>query len=284
MLDRRHLHRVPRPATEAVFSDDGDDDGPTAEELALLPLCALPAYRAVRTLDLPVRAEGPPCAVVLNAHTGAGACAVQLLASRGARVLAQVPDTAGADGEPDVELEARPYTFGAADVLAGGPVGMLTALAEAHEKVHAVIDTIGGRDVWDAARALLAATGPGGQFATLVGDAPARPLPRVKDHFRAGMRSLGGGKDERAPRGAAGVGYAWVVAGADIDAAGQDVRDALAALVPLVVSGALRPCAHGRGAGWEQGASVPFEAASEAFVPARCAFADGGTVVVKLLD
>ncbi|KAF9526296.1 hypothetical protein CPB83DRAFT_908550 [Crepidotus variabilis] len=87
----------------------------TLEELALLPLCGLPAYRAVRTfqyafsspasglisprdtadydqaLNQAHRSDRRPRALVLRGHDGAGAMAVQMLVKRGWRVSVHVP-------------------------------------------------------------------------------------------------------------------------------------------------------------------------------------------------
>ena len=80
----------------------------TIEELALLPLCALPAHRAIRTCqDVLSPGKARPNAddgrtrklhaLVLQGHDGAGALAVQMLARRGVNVSVQVPDGAARD-------------------------------------------------------------------------------------------------------------------------------------------------------------------------------------------
>ncbi|KAI0092524.1 hypothetical protein BDY19DRAFT_490111 [Irpex rosettiformis] len=80
----------------------------TIEELALLPLCALPAHRAIRTCQdvlspskLRPNADEVPTkkfhALVLQGHDGIGALAVQMLARRGVSVIVQVPDGAARD-------------------------------------------------------------------------------------------------------------------------------------------------------------------------------------------
>jgi len=60
--------------------------------------------------------------------------------------------------------------------------------------VDFVIDTIGGREIWYAARDLLArgtaSRGPA-QFTTIVGDAGSgKAVPTAQDHWRAGVRSI----------------------------------------------------------------------------------------------
>ncbi|KAI0775470.1 hypothetical protein BC629DRAFT_1527565 [Irpex lacteus] len=80
----------------------------TIEELALLPLCALPAHRAIRTCqDVIAPTKSRPTiddgrarqlhALVLHGHDGIGALAVQILARRGVHVSVQVPDSAARD-------------------------------------------------------------------------------------------------------------------------------------------------------------------------------------------
>ncbi|KAI8984976.1 hypothetical protein BD414DRAFT_529595 [Trametes punicea] len=83
----------------------------TVEELALLPLCGVPAHRAIRTF---VDVLAPPIsraaregtksdvrALVLQGHDGAGALAVQMLGRRGVRICVQVPDSAVDDPQED---------------------------------------------------------------------------------------------------------------------------------------------------------------------------------------
>jgi hypothetical protein len=77
----------------------------TLEEMALLPLCGIPAYRAVRSFMYAFSGDGKPPtfehpdqpqqhrrrALVLRGHDGAGAMAVQMLIRRGWRVSVHVP-------------------------------------------------------------------------------------------------------------------------------------------------------------------------------------------------
>jgi NADPH:quinone reductase-like Zn-dependent oxidoreductase len=316
LVDRRKMHRLTRPVAPLSFAARHDPEAlhpPTLEELAMIPLCGLPAYRAVRSFSLPsspiIASASRARVVVLNAHTGAGAIATQLLVARGARVIAQVPDTAAGGAEHNADLEARPYGWGAEEVIAGEPVGVLEELARTGEIIDCVLDTVGGRAVWDAGRRLLALTrddeaeGRPRVFTTLVGDTPDRPIPAAQDHFWAGMRSLGfsrahGAPRERAPRRGAkvdaaerAVGYAWVSGLADVDAAGEDVRDALGALLRLLDDGTIQPWVStvelggkGKGRAEEARRSVPFERAPELFVEGRGIFEKGEMVVVKIAD
>ncbi|KAI0637678.1 hypothetical protein C8Q77DRAFT_1047354 [Trametes polyzona] len=173
----------------------------TIEELALLPLCGVPAHRAIRTfadvLAPPVnrsyREDEKPAvrALVLQGHDGAGALAVQMLGRRGVRICVQIPESAVYDPhEPDPprkpsidttrsspsktkdkgkgragvappppsrreQVEARLRAWGAEDVCVGEPLDVLRRLAEDGQSFDAVLDTVGGVAVWEAAQKLL---------------------------------------------------------------------------------------------------------------------------------
>lgn len=234
----------------------------TIEELALLPICGLPAHRAIRTFadvispakPKPDNGESAKHAriLVLQGHDGPGALAVQMLSHRGVKVWVQVPDsvarddsTSGDDEDTDGpgpsapasmketrfdRLEARLRAWGAEAICVGEPLEVLERLAQDGRSFDAILDTIGGTDVWEAGRTLLLvdpeqdttlqniptspsspSTAPSGtsssgkskassssnkrsftltQFTTLVGDNPARPIPSAQDHLRSGFRSL----------------------------------------------------------------------------------------------
>jgi hypothetical protein len=140
-------------------------------------------------------------------------------------------------------------------------------------RVHfdAVIDTIGGHEIWEAGQALLslpvydtARASIEGQFTTLVGDAPDRVVSTASDHFRAGVRALRIGSSKgtskvhddaefsqataRLARGKKGrkmkprpVNYAWVNVMSDVDWEGADVRDTLGAVLAMTVGEGVRP-------------------------------------------
>lgn len=161
----------------------------TIEELALLPLSALPAHRAVRTFaDVISPAKPKPNAteelrvraLVLQGHDGPGAIAVQLLAMRGVKVWVQVPDSWARDdtNEGDDEdtdsstkngspskgkgtqtrfdrLEARLRAWGAEAICVGEPLEVLERLAEDGRSFDAILDTVGGVAIWETARKIL---------------------------------------------------------------------------------------------------------------------------------
>jgi hypothetical protein len=144
-------------------------------------------------------------------------------------------------------------------------------LARTRVRFDAVIDTIGGCEIWEAGRALLslpvhdaARANIEGQFTTLVGDAPDRVVSTASDHFRAGVRALRIGNPKGASkvhadadfsqatvRPARGkkdkkmkprpVNYAWVNIMSDVDWEGANVRDSLGAALAMAVEESVRP-------------------------------------------
>lgn len=356
------------------------------EELALLPLCALPAHRAVRTFADVISPSKPrpdsdpsriyrPRVFVLQGHDGAGAIAMQMLARRGVRVCVQVPDSVArdntneGDGDDDPpsgavggkakqskfdRLDARLRSWGAEEICVGDPLEVLERFVEEGRSFDAILDTVGGIEVWDRSQRVLLAepdndptlrtpplatssangarAGPGAspskrnfvvtQFTTLVGDTPSRPIPTAQDNFRSGFRSLkrtgsmgarngshslSGGPGSGSTlslstspskdslllrRGTTGgkakgpkrtVSYAWVCAATDVDFEGEDVRDALGAVVGMVEEGWIRPWLGDE----EDGSKiVAFEKAPELFrrhgdAPVGL-LRDGGTGVVRI--
>lgn len=221
------------------------------EELALLPLCGLPAHRAVRTFadalaPRPGRGRERPRALILMGHDGPGAMALQMLGRKRAHVCVQVPESAVREPDaPEQEqedgpasssearafgrraaVEARLRAWGAEEVCVGDPLGVLERFVDEGRAFDAVLDTVGGVCVWEAAQRLLS-TVPSApatqsaptlsgtfaasedanhhderdapqkktqtsyaQFTTLVGDTPSRPVPKAQDNLRSGLRSL----------------------------------------------------------------------------------------------
>ncbi|KAH9950049.1 hypothetical protein B0H21DRAFT_687479 [Amylocystis lapponica] len=252
---RSHTRTVSLPTQRGTFASSplAPPVPLTLEELALLPLAGVPAHRAVRTfvdaLASPRRSRDPetrPRALVLQGHDGPGALAVQMLGRRGVRVTVQIPDSAVDDGAGETsdssdsngrceavpwsrheQVEARMRGWGADEVCIGTPLGVLERLVEENRSFDAVLDTIGGVDVWEAAQMLLLTPPPRpspsahmsqssptlstmtpeyiaapepetkatldvslAQFTTLVGDMPSRAVPKAQDNLRSGLRSL----------------------------------------------------------------------------------------------
>ncbi|KAG2127722.1 uncharacterized protein EDB93DRAFT_1096330 [Suillus bovinus] len=359
IVDRHRIHCVPHPhmpdqpllvlaslseddkiaqRNSLVFPAVNEPKGLTVDELALLPLSGVPAYRAVRTLahitralvkpDVAVRRlrgneHSPeatmdtneddvvmmrsikygsaekrldtmrPRILILRGHDGPGALALQMLVRAGWSVWAHVPvpfDLPGLphESEEDLQNEEKKRTlairrvmleriekrlrgWGADETEKTSATALFTYLARGRVRFDAVIDTIGGREIWEAGRALLslpvhdaARASIEGQFTTLVGDAPDRVVSTASDHFRAGVRALriGNAKSslqvhDDAESSPASVGlargkrdrkmkprpvnYAWVNVMSDVDWEGGDVRDSLSAVLEMAVEEDVRP-------------------------------------------
>jgi len=148
------------------------------EQTAALPLAGVPAFTAMATLcaDLPREAR----ILILNAHVGSGFIAMQL-----ARILRPANDfhiTAHVSSDT-LEAENFCLTHGASDVLREDAV---IAIGRIHESSYdVVLDTIGGRRIYDASRRVLHSTA---YFVSLVGDELGPPS--VKSQWKASLRSL----------------------------------------------------------------------------------------------
>ncbi|TFK74362.1 hypothetical protein BDN72DRAFT_50073 [Pluteus cervinus] len=93
-------------------------------------------------------------------------------------------------------------------------IRMLEGLRSEGEVFDAILDTIGGKRIWEASERLLRVCGGVGvdeekkrhgigQFTTVVGDNPSRVIPTAGDHFRASLRSwrIGGNASDRHSNG-----------------------------------------------------------------------------------
>ena len=300
------------------------------ESLALLPLLGVSAYRAIQTYtatksSLP---SSSGTALVLRGQDGAGGFASLMLRATGVNVIVQVePSVVGLDASATAtsgpfmlfstsddnalgttiprrlqEVCARLRAWGVEGICVGAAQDVLHHL---DVDVDFVLDTVGGREIWDAAHTLLARSTPSrgpAQFTTIVGDAGSgKAVPTAQDHWRAGVRSLkramsvnrGGRQSPQGDRGsspsssvlgatARTVGYAWVSCTADVDFQGGDVRDALAALLAMPVLQYPPPDAlMGLGGEYGAGRVLPFERAPEAFGGAM--LEGGGTAVIRVV-
>lgn len=291
-MDRHRLYRIAQPASVDVpRSPSTPTSSLTVEELSLLPLCGVFAYRAVKTFDPSATTTTPAHSsraakrvLILDGHEGTGALAAQMLSTKGWNVVIQVSPQTNASLE---DIERRLETWGIEEICYGDALSVLSRLLERCEAenyvVDGVLDTIGGLDIWNASQKILRPstssttqavspkyrmdfeTPP--QFTTLVGDDQARAIPTTQDHFKAGIRSL-----KRAV--SAGCGYAWVSIGADIDGDGCDVRAALAGAVKWGECSDVRP---------HVSEGVLFENVPSVFANGSLAFKSGGTVVVKVV-
>ncbi|KAI9512702.1 hypothetical protein F5148DRAFT_1372919 [Russula earlei] len=221
LLDRHRVHRAPQPTVPIPLPMPTPDNAVPSfslESLALLPVLGVPAYRAVRTYTAsksPLSSGGT--ALVLRGQDGAGGLATLMLRAIGVNVIVQVePSVVGynstvtASSQPHMlfstaddkalgtgiprrlqEVCARLRAWGVEGICVGAPLAVIHAL---DVDIDFVLDTIGGHEIWDAARDLLergtAARGPA-QFTTLVGDARSgKAVPTMQDNWRAGVRSL----------------------------------------------------------------------------------------------
>ena len=162
-------------------------------------------------------------------------------------------------------LPLTPY-----DCETGSIVSLMSYLTRSRVRLDAVLDTIGGREIWDVGRLLLgrpvrdvSREGLDAQFTTLVGDTPDRVVSTAGDNFRAGVRALrlggakdqhpfedsgyheavtsGHGKDKKAKAKPRPVNYSWVNVVSDIDWEGNDVHDTLCVVLRLASSEGVKP-------------------------------------------
>lgn len=319
-IDRHRVHRVPGPAplptigtflsnsrppsrapspspsarstrsTASKISRTGLNSVLTVEELALLPICGVFAYRAVKTFDPSTPNPAIPAPrgsrlrriLILDGHYGVGALSAQMLIRRGWKVIAHIsPEAISSNCDPALSsspvfksFEKRLKRWGVEEVCLGEATTVIAMLGERCKKqpehvIDGVLDTIGGLDIWNAALQHILSHSPRSpgtepyqtgvdsmppQFTTLVGDDKERTIPSPHDHFKAGFRSM-----KRAMNAACG--YAWISAAADIDGEGLDVRDALAGIIKWVegTRGQVKPYIENQ----ESPISTPVEASIE---------------------
>jgi hypothetical protein len=319
VVERHRVHRVPQPASTRASFDatikpyTSELSLLTTEELALLPLCGVFAYRAAKTFESSVATTVAPSSharkrvVVLEGHQGAGALSVQMLVRKGWNVVVQVSShVIAASGNSFEMVDGRLRSWGVEEVYPGDALDVLRRILDRCETegylVNGILDTVGGVDIWSVSQRVLQRaykpSVPNGQasevsdfvglpqFTTLVGDEPDRPIPTAQSHLKAGLRSL-----KRAMAGN-GVAYSLISVGADIDGDGLDVRHALGGIIKWVedTHGVVRPWV-----GEEEendvdtkrvmgtnGKIVVFENTPQVFTGARVDFFNGGTVVVKV--
>ncbi|KAI0301853.1 hypothetical protein B0F90DRAFT_1925249 [Multifurca ochricompacta] len=275
------------------------------------PAFRCPAYRAVRTYaaSKPLLSSGSGTALVLRGQDGAGGLATLMLRAIGVNVIVQVDPSAVLGTNTPRRLKevcARMRTWGVEGICVGPPLAVIHALAV---DVDFVLDTVGGREIWDATHSLLAcgtaSRGPA-QFTTIVGDVDSgKAVPTVQDHWRAGVRGLkramtisrrsgmNGGKSSKFPSSPTPnttttttavrtVNYTWVSCVADVDFEGGDVRDALAALLAMPALQHPPPDALlGLGGEYGAGRVLPFERTPEAF--GDIALEGGGTAIIRVI-
>jgi hypothetical protein len=90
-------------------------------------------------------------------------------------------------------------------------------------------------------------------------------------HFKSNLRSL---RRAFLKQGRKSIGYEWVSPAADVDTAGDDVRDSLVTLGSMAEYRVVVPLAK---------RALKFERTPQAFEGDKIMFANGGTVLVQLL-
>lgn len=148
------------------------------EQIAAVALSGIPAYQAMDELcsTLPRGSK----LVILNAHEGVGAIALQLgqslRAARDLWVVAHYPPDF-ADG--DTILRA----LGASETLCGEVISAVQSLRES--SYDAVLDSVGGRKIYDVCKVILH---DDGYFVTTVGDALSVPTPKAQ--WKLSLRAM----------------------------------------------------------------------------------------------
>ena len=187
----------------------------SAEQVAALPATGVMVHQIVQNhcMLLPKGSR----VLILNAHDNIGLLAMQEASRLGLVIVAQVPPHTS-------EGVSICRANGAAEVVTGEPLWTINVLHESSFSL--VIDTIGGRQIYDACRRILASQG---QFVTCFGDEHSVPSPTYRSHLRSLRRSFFR-KDRKA------IGYEWI--GLDASA---DCRSALESIKTAAQRGVISP-------------------------------------------
>ena len=220
----------------------------TTEQIAALPSAGVMAYQILQNhcSQLPRGAR----VLILNAHDGIGLLTMQEAVGLGLIIVAQCPPSVS-DGVAVCQAN------GAHEVVIGEPLWAINSLHES--SFDLVVDTVGGRRIYDAARRILAFEG---QFTTCFGDEHSTANPNLRSHFRS-LRRAFFKKDKK------NIGYEWV--GADT---GEDCREALEAVKRAAEAGNICPRLR---------SVLPFGDAPRAFDPTTRNIDDEpGAIVVRV--
>ncbi|PWN43025.1 hypothetical protein IE81DRAFT_109027 [Ceraceosorus guamensis] len=224
------------------------EDCLTTEQIAALPATGVMSYQLMQNhcSQVPRGAR----ILILNAHDGIGLLTMQECAPLGLIVVAQCPASVS-DGVAVCEAN------GAHEVVIGEPLWAINSLHES--SFDLVVDTVGGRRIYDAARRILA---NGGQFTTCFGDEHTSANPNLRSHLRSLRRSFFK-KDRK------NIGYEWL--GTD---QGEDCQEALEAVRVAAQRGDVCPRLR---------SILPFADAPRAFDPViRGVEEEPGAVVVRV--
>lgn len=243
IVDKRRLHKAPTPTPTLGI-----------DELSLLPLNGVPARRAVVALtSIPLKSDSR--ILILNAHKGPGVLVQQELVAKGLFPIAHIP--------PSIEAE----TLTGTTILQGDILPLISQMESS--SLDAVIDTVGGREVWEECRRVLRNNG---SFITLTGES-STVLPTISQLWKSNLRSL---RSTFIRSESKMLRYTWVSVAAELDVEGQDVHATLADISRLTEAGVYRPVV---------GRAVPFEQAAGSFPrPLRLGHSASEDVVVQLIS
>lgn len=192
------------------------EDCLTMEQIAALPSVGVMAHQLMTNHCSQLKRGSR--VLILNAHDGVGLLTMQECSTLGLIIVAHCPNQV-TDGVAICEAN------GAHEVIIGEPLWALNTLHES--SFDLVVDTVGGRRVYDAARRILAFEG---QFCTCFGDLQSIVgNPNLKSHLRSLRRSFFK-KDTKH------IGYEWV--GTDT---AEDCREALEAVRKAAEEGLVCP-------------------------------------------
>ncbi|KAJ1032743.1 hypothetical protein NDA16_000764 [Ustilago loliicola] len=220
----------------------------TTEQIAALPSAGVMAHQLVQNHCSQL--ERGARVLILNAHDGVGLLAMQESVGLGLVIVAQCPPSVS-DGVAVCQAN------GAHEVVIGEPLWAINSLHES--SFDLIVDTVGGRKVYDASRRILASDG---QFCTCFGDEHGTANPNLKSHFRS-LRRAFFKKDKK------NIGYEWV--GVDT---GEDCKEALEAVKRAAEQGDICPRLR---------SVLPFADAPRAFDPTtRNVNDEPGAIVVRV--
>ncbi|CAO1625125.1 unnamed protein product [Parajaminaea phylloscopi] len=224
------------------------EDCLTVEQIAALPSAGVLAHQVMQNhcANLPKGAR----ILVLNAHDGIGLLTMQECAALGPVIVAHCPASVS-DGVAVCEAN------GAHEVVVGEALWAMNTLHES--SFDLVLDTIGGRRLYDAARRILATNG---QFVTCFGDEHNSANPNFRSQMRSIRRTFFK-KDKK------NIGYEWI--GVD---SSEDCKEALEMVKAVAESGDICPRLR---------SVLPFADAPRAFDPVlRGVQEEPGAVVVRV--
>lgn len=220
----------------------------TTEQIAALPSAGVMAHQLVQNHCNQL--ERGARVLILNAHDGVGLLTMQESVGLGLVIVAQCPPSVS-DGVAVCQAN------GAHEVVIGEPLWAINSLHES--SFDLIVDTVGGRKIYDASRRILAFDG---QYCTCFGDEHGTANPNLKSHFRS-LRRAFFKKDRK------NIGYEWV--GVDT---GEDCKEALEAVKRAAESGDICPRLR---------SVLPFADAPRAFDPTtRNVKDEPGAIVVRV--